>query len=66
MARRYVWLVGIGVVLVAVALAIWRAANGATASTAVLAGASVVFIAAVGLTANQGTDRRRVNRAARR
>jgi hypothetical protein len=64
MSSRDIVIVGAIVVLVAVALAWWRAANGAEAATAVLAGFSVIFIASVGLTANQLAARRRSRRRA--
>ena len=53
MTRRDLWVVGTVVVLIAVALGVWRASTGADTRTAVLAGVSVVFITGVGLTVNQ-------------
>jgi len=62
LSLRDMWLVGAGVLVVAVALAVWRAANGAGTSTAVLAGLSVVFMSTVALTVNQLAARRRARR----
>ena len=59
MTRRDLWVVGTVVVLIAVALGVWRASRGADTATAVLAGLSVVFITGVALTANQVAARKR-------
>ncbi|MEZ0448200.1 hypothetical protein [Cellulomonas sp. ICMP 17802] len=66
MSRREMVVMGLVVVVIAVALGWWRSAHGADTATALQAGFSVIVVVGSGLTVNQVAARRRARRRAGR